>query len=509
MSLSADTRSNISIPTDYLLGHFISAKLWPEARETLDLMIDTAENIEEKGFDQPRAFKLYSIVKEILGSCDNTELCSTLYGQLKEIKAIGFGIISSDEYVKWTQIADKVASFLEKTKNEVADESPFQLPKKKAPSIRIWEHNHKAKEAQRLLESNSTGFNSYPATIQEKDRLKALRVPVSKMSEFIDNPNNKPLERVQLLSETVQMPSCSVEIASTIGQRPYMEDRYLATPFSFQANGQVFQAELFGLFDGHNGVTTVEFVQNAIAQRLQEKLEELLKNKDLTETAIFYALKETVSSLHEDVQSNRNKDGTTAVIGFKLANADKLYIANVGDSRAYLNRNGKLIPLSIDQKPYLVKEESQNIYYNNEYAHQLFKRGIEISKDLNEDYIRMVNESKMFLSPPQFAEGNLYHMQLGISGECYLDMTRSIGDLYFDPWKKFTPEIFSQTVLYGDQLIIHSDGVNAPMKSVVKVVEDDKRNGFSTRQTVEDLVHASLDSEDNITAMIVSFHHAR
>ena len=504
MSLSPDTRSNISIPTGYLLGRFISPDLWQEARQTLDLMIETAESIEEKGLDQPRAFKLHSIVKEILGAIDNTELRGTLYCQLEEIKTIGQGIVSSDENERWNQVAIKVANFLlkvkEKSKNESAiDENLFQLPSKKPPAIRIWEHNNKAKEAQRLLESNRAEFKNFPSTKEETESLRALRVPISKMSDF------KPASCTQMLSETVQMPSCSVEIACTIGQRRTMEDRYVATPFSFQANGQVFQAELFGVFDGHNGITTVEFVKNAIAQRLREKLEQFLHNKDLNEDDIFYALKEAVSSLHQDIQSTENDDGTTAVFGFKLA--DELWVANIGDSRAYLNRNGKLIPMSIDQKPYLVKEKWSDIYHNNEYAQQLFDIGVEISKDPAKDLIAVKNRTKMFLSH-HYKEGNRDHKVLGIFEQLHLDMTRSIGDLFFDHWKKYTPEIFRQKLLFGDELIFQSDGVTAHMKSVVKAVENDKKNGFSTQQTVEDLVHASLNSGDNVTAMIVSFNRA-
>lgn len=503
----------MSLPTDYSLGHFIPSRAWQEAKQTLDLIIETAEEIEDKGLAPERASKLYSIAKDILESSDNGELNDMLECGLGEINAIALGIQSLSERSQLAQVANQITSFMnnfsELLENDAAlIDFDFQLMvKKKSPSIRIWEHNNKAKETQRLLESRRTNFANYPATKEDKEKLKELRVPISSMSDFLKNPDSDPTDRFHFLSEGVTMQSCSVEIACAIGLRPYMEDRYVAMPFSFDANGQDYEAELFGVFDGHNGSRIAEYVQRSIAKRLREKLELRLNNKDVNEDDIFYALKEAVSSLHNDIQSKGYEDGTTAVIGFKLTESDELWVANIGDSRAYLNRNGKLIPMSIDQKPYLVKEKWEEIYHENEYVRQLYKKDVAISKNLHKELRGVLEGSKMVLSHFDRV-GNVFHMQLGITGEHHLDMTRSIGDLSFDKWKKSTPEIFRQKILPGDQLIMHSDGVAVDMKSVVKIVENDKNSGFSAKETVEDLVHASIVDGDNITAMIISFNLA-
>jgi serine/threonine protein phosphatase PrpC len=503
MSLSSNP---ISIPTDYSLGHFISDDLWSETKQTLDLMTEIAEHIEEVDPTPHRAVKLYSIVQEILGSNNLSELESTLSCQLKEIKAIGNGIVPADEKAQWMQIKSKIASLLEKsTREPPLNKSIFQFAKKKSPPKRIWEHNRKAKEAQRLLERIKMEFEGFPSTHKEKEDLRARRDLISSMSDFKENPKELPLNRVQILSETVQVRSSSVEISCTIGQRAKMEDRSIATRFSFQANGEVFEAELFGVLDGHGGISTVEYVKDSIAKRVQERLEDYLQDEAPNEEGIFYALKEALSSLHDDIkEAAKFKDGTTAVIGFKLADSDELWVANIGDSRAFLNRKGKLIPMSIDQKPYYIEETwKEKVRYNNEYLNQLIRMGVEESIDPSEELEDLRKKLGMVYSR-QYTENNLHHVLLGLP-QHNLDMTRSIGDISFDPWKKHSPEIFRQKLLPGDQLIMHSDGIKDDMSAIVDVVENDKRNGFSTKQTVEDLVHASLYSEDNITAMIVSF----
>ena len=49
--------------------------------------------------------------------------------------------------------------------------------------------------------------------------------------------------------------------------------------------------------------------------------------------------------------------GTTAVI--VLMTKDRYYVANIGDSRAVLCREGKAIPLSTDHKPDLPSEHNR------------------------------------------------------------------------------------------------------------------------------------------------------
>jgi len=67
-----------------------------------------------------------------------------------------------------------------------------------------------------------------------------------------------------------------------------------------------------------------------------------------------------VNKLLEPVLANAKTGkhcGSTAVVCF--IQDRKIYVANVGDSRAVLSRNGKPIRLSFDHKPYSQEEEDR------------------------------------------------------------------------------------------------------------------------------------------------------
>jgi serine/threonine protein phosphatase PrpC len=324
-------------------------------------------------------------------------------------------------------------------------------------------------------------------------------VPVAAFEDFVATTTDS--KSVQMYSETIPMQSSTVDAACTIGQRDYMEDRFVADTFSFCANNNTFEAEVFGVLDGHGGTDTVNFVKNNFSSKLKAQLEKRFIDKDIDDDSICYALKDVFEEFQKELRVKGVKDGTTAVIGFKLAISDQLWVANVGDSRAYLNRNGNVIPMSIDQKPCLFKNPS---LVANEYANQLFNRGVTLSMDDKKEFPELLDQKKMVMSFIQ-EQKDRYEMQMGIPGKIHLDMARSLGDLGFDQWKKHTPEIFAQKVQKGDQLIMHSDGVLAPMSTVVKNAQKDKVNGFTPKETAECLVQSSIKSGDNITAVVVSF----
>jgi serine/threonine protein phosphatase PrpC len=371
---------------------------------------------------------------------------------------------------------------------------------KKPLSQKIAERNKRALEA--FPKKDST-FKGYPFTQQEKSKARESRVPIGSINAF-----SKETTKFQILSEAKTLYSCSSSTACAMGKREYMEDRSLAVAFTFQANGKTYAADLFGVFDGHGGSKTVDYVKDNLVSRLQDRLQCQLKTQEPNDLGISYALKGTISSLHLDVMHKGFSDGTTAIIGFKLANTDELWTANIGDSSAYLNRNGTAIPMSIEQKPFYLEEGSKplgaKISYDqpNEYAKQLEKDGVSIYREDSEDASLFHAKEKMTMVYDGSIR-NKHFMRLGIP-KYTLDMARSIGDPFFHEWKRYTPEIFKQTVQPGDQLIMHSDGVKDP-QSVIHAVESDKKAGCSIDETVACLVQSSISNSDNVCVTIVSF----
>jgi len=112
--------------------------------------------------------------------------------------------------------------------------------------------------------------------------------------------------------------------------------------------------------DGHGefGHFVAAFVQDKLPQNLA--LQDELKQK--TSKAITAAVKKTCDQL-SGAGINITFSGTTAVFG--ISTEDKLYVANIGDSRCVLCRqtspgdNFQAIPLSFDQKPENPKEKAR------------------------------------------------------------------------------------------------------------------------------------------------------
>jgi protein phosphatase 1L len=154
-------------------------------------------------------------------------------------------------------------------------------------------------------------------------------------------PQDKPLngKREQISNHKVGSASCE-------GIRPNMEDADLATEVTFTVNKTDFQAEVFGVFDGHGGASASAFVQKNLAQYLKDALES--NNQEaLTEEGIFKALKACFKKLNEDYKDGA---GTTATVAVILGN--KLWVANVGDSRTILvKKDGSVTQASEDAKP--------------------------------------------------------------------------------------------------------------------------------------------------------------
>lgn len=130
-----------------------------------------------------------------------------------------------------------------------------------------------------------------------------------------------------------------------VGRRPSMEDVSIILE-DVPTKG----AMLFGLFDGHGGREAAEFA----SEHLPHAISERLKSTQRPEDAYIAAFKQ----LQMDMKPWCVYVGTTSVIA--IIEGTTLTVANVGDSRCVLYRDGKAVRLSVDHKPDL-PEETQYI----------------------------------------------------------------------------------------------------------------------------------------------------
>ena len=103
--------------------------------------------------------------------------------------------------------------------------------------------------------------------------------------------------------------------------------------------------QLFGVMDGMGGEACGERASYLAAGLMHKSAEQIL-NESPAEALSQYALNATSLIYHDAVQKGVRSQGST-LAALALANGFA-YVANVGDSRVYLLREGKLSRLSMD-----------------------------------------------------------------------------------------------------------------------------------------------------------------
>jgi len=131
--------------------------------------------------------------------------------------------------------------------------------------------------------------------------------------------------------------------AEMIGRRPAMEDVTITLQ-----NSPKPKSVLFGVFDGHGGREAAEYA----SIHLPESISDYLKRNDPVETAFTNAFRR----IQMDMKPWCVYVGSTACV---VTIEDMvLSVANIGDTRCVLCRDGKAMRLSVDHKPDLPEETS-------------------------------------------------------------------------------------------------------------------------------------------------------
>lgn len=134
----------------------------------------------------------------------------------------------------------------------------------------------------------------------------------------------------------------------TRGRRKDMQDATLLQG-KFNENDN---EDLFCVFDGHGSQEPAIYAAKNIPVVLKEKI--------TAGDDIVTSLTKAFEDINNQMKPFAVQSGTTAVTCF--IKDDILYVANVGDSRAVLYRNGKAIRLTVDHKPSL-EGETERIEY--------------------------------------------------------------------------------------------------------------------------------------------------
>ncbi|ESQ51437.1 hypothetical protein EUTSA_v10017797mg [Eutrema salsugineum] len=261
----------------------------------------------------------------------------------------------------------------------------------------------------------------------------SLNSPSSKEDFF---PGRKSLEKERVREDDVSGESPATEVSkrygvsSVCGRRREMEDAVAIHPsFSSRKNSEYSQ-HYFGVYDGHGCSHVAARCRERLHKLVQEELnsdeEEVEEWKTTMERSFTRMDKEVSRWSNESVESANCKCelqtpdcdavGSTAVVS--VITPDKIVVANCGDSRAVLCRNGKPVPLSTDHKP---------------------DRPDEL------DRIEGAGGQVIYWDCPRV---------LGV-----LAMSRAIGDNYLKPYVSCEPEVTVTDRTDDDCLILASDGL--------------------------------------------------
>ncbi|KAH3843448.1 protein phosphatase 1K, mitochondrial-like [Dreissena polymorpha] len=263
------------------------------------------------------------------------------------------------------------------------------------------------------------------------------------------------IEKGMLIPE---IPIKDVGTKSLLGHRKENQDRFIVKKLTENIL-------CFAIFDGHGGSAAVDFVHQNIEHHLlywlnrTDKLSDVLHN---TFADVNDLLSEHLAFAAEGLT------GTTATVCL-LRNGTELVVANVGDSRAIICRDGAATRLSKDHTP----------------------------EDCNE--IARIEE----------AGGRIIHNSQGVANvNGRLSMTRSIGDFELKPYGVTAePSVEPFKVKHGkdSMLVLVTDGLSFVLndQELIDIIGSCE-TPIEAASVITDQA-LQFGSEDNATAVIVPF----
>lgn len=240
------------------------------------------------------------------------------------------------------------------------------------------------------------------------------------------------------------------------GKRASMEDYYEIR--ISEVDGQT--VALFGVFDGHGGYRTAEYLKKNLFKNLSSHP----KFMQDTKSAIVESFRQTDDEYLNEEKGQQKDAGSTASTAVLVH--DKLFVANVGDSRVVACRAGSAIPLSIDHKP-----------------------------DRSDERERIEQAGGFIVWAGTWRVGGV------------LAVSRAFGDKLLRPYVSAEPEIQEQNIDGVDFIIVASDGLWNVLsnKDAVKVVQDITDAEAAARKLIEEAY--AQGSSDNITCIVVRFEN--
>ncbi|XP_054798704.1 probable protein phosphatase 2C 76 isoform X2 [Prosopis cineraria] len=220
---------------------------------------------------------------------------------------------------------------------------------------------------------------------------------------------------------------------------------------------------LFGIFDGHGGSRAAEYLKERLFNNLMKH------PKFLTDTklAISETYQQTDADFLDSERDTFRDDGSTASTAVLVDN--HLYVANVGDSRTIISKAGKAIALSEDHKP-----------------------------NRSDERKRIENAGGVIMWAGTWRVGGV------------LAMSRAFGNRMLKQFVVAEPEIQEEVIDEElELLVLASDGLwdVMPNDDAASLARAEDEPEAAARRLTE--AAFSRGSADNITCIVVRFHHEK
>ena len=277
-------------------------------------------------------------------------------------------------------------------------------------------------------------------------------VSQKKPSMNLDSMNSKKSTSSTIQNKNTPFVSYSYQEDKNLKYRQSMEDIGVTLPNLTND----YKTSLFGIFDGHGG--------NDVVKYIKDRVPEIIKNyiKDLCPTEKCFI--NSFNKIDEELKFYDSEyTGSTATI--VIFQDNKIYCANVGDSRAYIVYDNYIKQITVDHKCSVPSE-----------AERIINMGGKITKNR-------------------------------VQGQ--LVLSRSLGDLYC---KKYgvsnVPDISTNKIDYNVKyVVIASDGVWDVVDE--NTVLNMSKKGKNAEQFCKELVKLSIEKEtkDNVSCIVISFEN--
>ncbi|KAF5732414.1 Phosphatase 2C 76 isoform 1 [Tripterygium wilfordii] len=241
------------------------------------------------------------------------------------------------------------------------------------------------------------------------------------------------------------------------GKRVTMEDFFDVK--NSKINGQ--RVCMFGIFDGHGGSRAAEYLKEHLFENLMKHPQFMTDTK----LAISETYQQTDVDFLDSERDTFRDDGSTASTAVLVGN--HLYVANVGDSRTVILKDGKAIPLSEDHKPNRIDERK-----------------------------RIESAGGIIMWAGTWRVGGV------------LAMSRAFGNRMLKQFVVAEPEIQEREIDEEfELLVLASDGLwdVVPNEDAVSLAQTVEEPEAAARKLAE--AAFTRGSADNITCIVVKFHH--